>query len=109
MCWQRMIAAILIGAICAPAVQAQDRTASDVWRAYVEKLEPDDLVRVTTTNGNSTRGYVVAVGDRGIRLNLKTRVAEPLRDILFEQIVSIDRQKEPRWNPGAKVLLGVGI
>ena len=103
------VAAAMTTMICLPPLHAQTRPGVDVWRAYAEKLDVTDLVRLRTRDGKSMKGYVVQVGDTALMVNPRTRVAEPLREIPLDQIVSIDRQREPRLNPAAKVLLGVGI
>jgi hypothetical protein len=102
-----LIAAMVI-AMAAPLAAAQP-AEPDVWRSFAERLEPNAYVRVRTRDGRAVKGHVVQVGDDGLRVNPRTRVPSPLRDIPYAQVAGIERQKEPRWNPAAKVLLGVGI
>lgn len=102
------IATMLAVALAAPAF-AQRTVDEEAWRAFAARLEPNALVKITLAEGRSLRGHVVRVDERALRVNPRTRVAVPLREIGYGEIVAIERQKEPRWNPAVKVLLGVGI
>jgi hypothetical protein len=102
------IVLIIVIAMPLPAA-AQPASDADTWRTFAGQLEPNAFVRVRLKNGKSFRGHVVGVSPDAIRVNPKTRVAEPLRQLSYDEIQSIDRQKEPKWNPASKVLLGVGV
>lgn len=103
-----IVAATLIVLLAIPARAEQARSA-DAWRTFAEKLEPNAFVKIKLADGKSLRGHVVHSDSEAIQLNPKTRVAVPLRDVSYSEIVSIERQKEPKWNPASKVLLGVGV
>jgi translation initiation factor IF-1 len=93
-----------------PSAHAQERVADgSVWHSYVEKLEPNAYVRVRLADGNSLKGHIVEVRDDGFRLNPKTRVAVPVRNLAYGDVASVDVLREPKWNPAVKVLLGVGV
>jgi hypothetical protein len=103
-----ILVGVLSGLIAAP-LNAQNVRDDEAWRAFAVQLEPNAFIKVRLTSGKSFRGYVVGADQQELRVNPKTRVAEPLRRLAYSDIVSIERQKEPKWNPAAKVLLGVGI
>jgi len=98
-----------LAAIPAAPASAQPVGDADAWRVFASHLEPNAFVRIRLANGKSLRGHVVRVDDEVLRLNPRTRVAVPLQQYAYSEIVSIERQKEPKWNPASKVLLGVGI
>jgi hypothetical protein len=108
--FERLTASVLMVLLAMPCVNAQTRPDdADAWRTYAAKLDPNAYVRVRLKDGKNLKGYVVEVAPDAIRVNPRTRVAVPLRTVRFDEIVAIDRRSEPKWNPGAKVLLGVGI
>ena len=88
---------------------AQTTSNSNAWRSFAAQLEPNAFVKIKLANGRSLRAHVVNVDDQALQVNPKTRIAVPLQQIPYNDITSIERQKEPKWNPAAKVLLGVGI
>ena len=103
-----IIAAALIVVLAIPA-GAQRASNEDAWRTFVSKLEPNAFVKIKLANGKSLRGHVVRADADAVHVNPRTRVAVPLRQLSYSEIVSIETQKEPKWNPASKVLLGVGI
>jgi len=103
-----ILVAVLSASLAAP-LNAQNVRDDEAWRAFAANLEPNAFIKVRLASGKSLRGYVVGADDHELRVNPKTRVAEPLRRLAYADVVSIERQKEPKWNPAAKVLLGVGV
>lgn len=107
-----MTRSLLAGALCAllagPA-SAQHVSNEEMWRTFAAQLGPNAFVKVRLANGQSLRGHVIRAGDASVSINPKTRIAVPLRRLDYADIVSIERQKEPKWNPAAKVLMGVGV
>jgi hypothetical protein len=101
----RGLAAMLLVAMSASVLHAQDRT--DLWRSYVEHLPANTLVVVVLKNGKSFRGHVVRVTEDSVVLLRKTRLAVPPSTFALDDVESIEPQKET-WSPGAKVLVGVG-
>ena len=59
-------------------------------------------------DGKYVEGHLIQVTNEALRINPKTRIQVPVREIVFTDIDKIDRRRD-RWSPGAKVLLGVGI
>src|SRR5262249_12606321 len=107
---QSTIAITIITLLLGGSLRAQERPAdAELWRTYAERLAPNAFVRGRLTNGKSVRGHVLAVGDGGIRSSPRAGVAVPPRHLPYAEIISIDPQREPRWTPAVKVLMGVGI
>ena len=105
---KQLIALLLVGIVAAPAAAQHPRDADD-WRGFAARLEPNAFVKILLVDGHSLRGHIVRVDGDAVRVNPKTRVAVPLRTIRYDEIRSIERQKEAKWNPASKVLLGVGV
>jgi hypothetical protein len=105
---KQIVAAGLVVLLAAPSLAWAQGREPGVWRTYAETLDPNTFVKVSLSDGTRLKGHVMGVGD-GLRIKPRKRVAVPLREIPFSEIVTIDVQKEPRWNPAVKVLMGVGI
>jgi hypothetical protein len=105
----RATALVLVLLIAAPPASARGRQAPPGgWREYANHLQLGQYVSVTLTDGTEINGFVVGLGADGLRVNPKTRIAVAIRDVGFDDIVSIEARKEGR-SPGAKTLMGVGI
>jgi len=107
---QSFVVFVLIVVLAAPlASAAPPQERSDVSQAFARKLEVGAFVEVHLKNGKTIKGTFIP-GPEGIfRLKPKTRVSEPIRDIQFSDIRSIERKHEGFWSPGMKVLTGVAI
>ena len=105
----KLILVAMLSALIALPLNAQTVRDDEAWRAFAGQLESNAFIKVRLSSGKSFRGYVVGADEHELRVNPRTRVAEPLRRLAYSDIVSIERQKEPKWNPAAKVLLGVGV
>jgi len=106
---RHVVVAALIVALVSPVVRADQGAETNIWRTYAARLEPNAFVRVRMANGKSVKGRIVLAGSDALRVNPRKRLAVPPRDVPYDEIVAIDLEKEPRWNPAVKVLLGVGI
>ena len=105
---QSSIACVLALFIAVPHVSAQTTEPPDVWRQYSERLAPGALVRVTLKNGQSLKGHVIQVTADRLRVDLKTRIRVPIRDLSYDDIAWMSTLKDG-FSPGRKVLIGVGI
>src|SRR5262245_4597430 len=102
------IACVLALVIAAPHVHAQSPEPPEVWRQYSERLAPGALVRVTLKNGQSVKGHVIQATPDRLRIDPKTRIRVPVRDLSYDDIAWMSTLKDG-LSPGAKVLMGVGI
>jgi len=107
---QSFVVFVLIVVLAAPlAMAAPSQEQPEVWQAFARKLEAGAFVEVHLTDGKKIKGNFIP-GPEGIfRLKPKTRISEPIRDIQFSDIQSIDRKHDGFWSPGMKVLTGVLI
>jgi hypothetical protein len=99
---------LLVALLAVPAAHAQPHDSAVMWRDFAQKLPVGALVRVRTRAGQTLEGHLVQTTGEAVRLNLKTRIPVPIREVAFADIDTIDRRHDG-WSPGAKVLLGVGI
>ena len=106
---KKALVAVMLCALMAAPLGAQQGSDDEVWRAFAARLEPNAFVKIRLANGETLRGHVVQADAAALRVNPKTRIAIPLRQLPYTEIRSIERQHEARWNPASKVLLGVGI
>jgi hypothetical protein len=108
----RLVALMLtIGIAGAPLLAQPQETApgeSELWRAMLEKLEAGALVSVRLKDGTRTKGTVLEVQDETFTFKPLTRIPVPARNVRFEDVSTIERQKRS-MSPAKKVLLGVGI
>src|SRR5215471_2584344 len=107
----KLITEAFAGALCMlmampAAAQVNDEAA---WRDFARQLGPGAFVKVRLETGQSITGHVIGTDDAYVRISPKTRIAVPIRSVAYGEIVSMERRNEPKWNPGTKVLLGVGI
>jgi len=105
----KLMLVTVLSALMAVPLNGQTVRDDEAWRAFATQLEPNAFIKIRLASGKSFRGYLVGADEHELRVNPKTRVAEPLRRLAYADIVAIERQKEPKWNPAAKVLLGVGV
>ncbi len=106
---QSIVVYVLIVLLAAPSAMARHRQESpEVWHAFADKLEAGAYVSVRLKNHKKVKGHFIQATDTAIRVKPKTRVPVSIRDFRFDDIESIERQKEG-WSAGAKVLTGVGV
>jgi len=106
---QSIVVYMLIVLLAAPSAMARQRQEPpEVWHAFADKLEAGAYVRVHLKNHEKVKGYFVQATDTAIRVKPKTRIPVSIRDFRFDDIESIERQREG-WSPGSKVLTGVAI
>jgi hypothetical protein len=105
---QSSIACVLALLIAVPHINAQSTEPPEVWRQYSERLAPGALVKVTLKNGQSLKGHVIQAAADRLRLDPKTRIRVPVRDVSYDDIAWMATLKDG-FSPGTKVLMGVGI
>jgi hypothetical protein len=111
---QTIVSYVLIVAVTTPLLAEasreapQNRITAEVWRAFVERLEPGAYIRIRLTDHTQIKGHFIPSTGDSVRIKPKTRIPVPIRDVQLIDIESIDRQKEG-WSPGSKVLTGVAI
>lgn len=79
----------------------------DLLRRFVGELPIGSTVRLRLSSGERVRGTLMAVDADAMIVRPRTRVPEPTRTVLFEQLdfVELDGHHD---NRGTAVLIGVG-
>ena len=98
---------VLVSLITARTSTAQRVEPPDVWRQYAERLPSGSYVRVRLTSGATVKGHVIQVSPDVLRVEPKTRIPVPVRDLRYDDIAWISTLKEGK-SPGTKVVIGVG-
>jgi len=107
---QSTVIYVLIVLVTASVAMAKPRQEPpEVWQEFAQKLEPGAFVQLHLKDGKKVKGSFIPSSTGTLRLLPKTRIAVPVRDFQFSDIVSIERKKEGAWSPGLKVLTGAGI
>ena len=103
------IASALVLLITVQSAVAQPRAEPpEVWRQYAERLQSGAFVRVRLKDGTAVKGHVIQVSSDVLRVEPKTRIPVPVRDLRYDDIASMATPKEGK-TPGTKVLIGVGV
>jgi len=76
----------------------------EVMADYARNLAVGTRVRVTTVDGDNVRGTLLKKTDASIFVQPRGRIAEPVAEITFERLVSIEREKE-----GAGIGRAIGL
>ena len=103
----RLLALVLMVAMVAPA-GAGAQVPSDVWRGFVEKLDPGAELSVRLQDGTRFRAVVVGVRPDAILLQPKTRITVPVQAVPYEAIASLERRK-PGNGMGAAKTAAIGV
>ena len=103
----RLLALVLTVAMVAPA-GAGAQVPSDVWRGFVEKLDPGAELSVRLHDGTRFRAVVVGVRPDAILLQPKTRITVPVQAVPYEAIASLER-RTPGNGMGAAKAAAIGV
>jgi hypothetical protein len=96
-----------------PRVQATPQgsariTDGDVLAGFAGELRLGSRVKATTTGNRIIRGTLVKRTDQALVLQPRTRVAEPLVEIPFGELLALE-QENPSSGTGRAVAIGVGV
>jgi len=104
-----IVVGVLVFLIAAPsAIARQPQEGAEVWRAFAGKLDAGSFVRVRLKDHSEIKGHFVQSTADTFRLQPKTRIPGPIRDVRFSDIESIKRQGEG-WGLAKKILVTAGI
>ena len=81
----------------------------DLWRHYAAKLPIGRRVRVSTGEGRTFTGTLIAVGDEEVTVKPISRISEPVRRVRFEQLewLAPDEGNTPNQRAGV-IAAGIG-
>jgi uncharacterized lipoprotein YajG len=92
---KRFVSIVVVIALLAPGVAlAEQGTVIErtpgYWYSYAEKLPIGSTVRLRTTDGKRQDAVLAVVDRDGITVELKSRVPEPARRILYAEIQQLE-------------------
>lgn len=106
----RLLALVFAAVFCLPTgLLAQPAASNEAarWREVATRLEPAAFVSIRLKDGARFRGTVLGASDNALSIKPKTRIPVPARDVMFDDLASLERAKQG-MNPGQKVLVGTG-
>ena len=104
---KRILALVVMAAMLAPSGAAA-QISSDVWRGFVEKLDPGTELNVRLSEGKRFRAVLVGVRADAVLLQPKTRVTVPVQAVPYDAIASLER-RQPSPGMGAAKAAGIGV
>ena len=106
---KRLIAVVVVLTMVAPTFAAA-QVPADVWRGFVEKVDPGTELNVRLHEGKRFRAVVVGVRPDALLLQPKTRMTVPVQAVPYDAIASLERrQKGGGMSAGKAAAIGVGV
>jgi hypothetical protein len=92
---KRLLSAFVLTCLLAPSSAFAEQgtiieRSPGYWFSYAEKLPIGSTVRLRTTDGKRHTAVLTLVDERGITLELKSRIPEPARRVPFDQIQQLE-------------------
>jgi hypothetical protein len=109
---------VLLASGCAttrtPRVQASPqepaRTADgEVLAGFAAQMRIGSRVKATIAGNRTIRGTLVKRTDQSLVLQPRTRVAEPLVEIPFGELLALEQETQSSSAPGRAIAIGVGV
>src|SRR5262245_24443328 len=77
------------GPIVAVNLELPNTAFANDWRANADRTPIGSTVTIRTTGGKHITAVLYVVDDTGITIKPKTRVAEPVRRLTYDQIAEV--------------------
>ena len=90
----------------APAPAVSDHT---VLADFASQLKVGAHVRATITGNRTIRGTLVKRTDRAIVIQPRARVAEPLVEVPFDELVALEQETPSSGSTGRAIAIGAGV
>jgi hypothetical protein len=104
---KRLLALLVIAALAAPGA-ASAQVGPDVWRGFLEKVDPGTELTVRLMEGKRFRAVLVGVRPDAVLLQPKTRITVPVQAVPYREIASLER-RQPGSGMGAAKAAGIGV
>jgi hypothetical protein len=102
----RALALLVILALMAPT-WAEAQVQPDVWRGFVESVDPGTEINVRLRDGKRFRAILVASRPDSVLLQPKTRITVPVQSVPYDAIASLERRSKGT-SAGKAAAIGVG-
>ena len=103
---KRLLALVLVLAIAAPAGTAA-QVPPDVWRGFVEKVDPGTELNVRLQDGKRFRAVFVSARPDAVLLQPKTRITVPVQAVPYDAIASLERRQGNGMGAAKAAAIGV--
>jgi hypothetical protein len=90
----------------APAPVVSDRA---VLADFAGQLRIGSHVRATVTGNRTIRGTLLKRTDRAIVIQPRGRVAEPLVEVRFNELLALEQETPSSGNTGRAIAIGAGV
>jgi hypothetical protein len=90
----------------APAPAVSDAT---VLADFASQLKVGSDVRATITGNRTVRGTLLKRTDRAIVIQPRTRVAEPLMEVPFDELLALEQLTPSSGSTGRAIAIGAGV
>ena len=90
----------------APAPAVSDGT---VLADFAGQLKVGSHVRATITGNRTIRGTLVKRTDRALVIQPRARVAEPLVEVRFDELVALEQETPSSGSTGRAIAIGAGV
>ena len=97
---------VLVSAHSVTAQTSARANGPDVWRKFANSVEVGSELNVQLSDGHRVRATLVGVREDVILLQPKTRIAVPVREVRYDDIVRMEPRK-PGLGTGKAVAIGV--
>ena len=102
----RALALLLILALMTPTWAAA-QVPPDVWRGFVENVDPGTEINVRLRDGKRFRAILVGARPDSVLLQPKTRITVPVQSVPYDAIASLERRPKG-MGAGKAAAIGVG-
>jgi hypothetical protein len=99
------------GYVAEPFAHSADPKAQDapeLVAAYVKALPAGTKITITTTDGETLKGTLMAVQDEAIIVRPRTRIPEPAQAIPLQRIATVEAQ-QANGGLGRAIAIGAGV
>jgi hypothetical protein len=97
-----------------PRVQAAPQTSAraadgEVLAEFASQLRIGARVKATVTGNRTIRGTLVKRTDQALVIQPRTRVAEPLLEVPFADLLALEQEVPSSGGSGRAIAIGVGV
>jgi len=103
------LACALIVAVAHRPLDAQAVVGPDIWRAFVEKLEPGKTLKVRLKNGQRFKATLLQASSESMTLLPRTRAAVPPQRVSFDAVETLEIDHGRGIGVGKAVAIGAGV
>jgi hypothetical protein len=104
---KQLLALLLIATLMAPAGAAA-QIPPDVWRGFVDKVDPGTELNVRLQDGKRFRAVFVSARPDAVLLQPKARITVPVQAVPYDAIASLERRQGNGMGAAKAAAIGIG-